>query len=363
MKERDTLSKIQPYKPGKTPSQMKALYSGDDYLKLSSNENVLGPPKTVKESLQKTLHDIALYPDKNQLIEALSNEFAIPKDHIIIGNGSDEVLLGAGLAYLNPGDQVISSTQTFSQYRFIADVLDAEYYEAPMTNDRYDLTAITKAVTPKTKLIFIANPNNPTGTIITQSELRSFMNDIPETCLIVLDEAYQEYATHPEYPQTVGLYKHHSNILITRTFSKLYGLAGLRVGYGISNEAVIRQIRKTQQPFNVNQIALSSARLALSDKDHIKESIKLNTNGKSYLYNELNKLNLTYIDTQANFILIDLPISGDLMFDHLCKKGIIVRSLSSFGRPNAIRVTIGTQSQNERFINALTTIIKELDYE
>ncbi len=322
---RNTLQRITPYIPGKTIQGL---------TKMASNENALGSAVSW-EQLKEAFEKIHVYPDisSSNLIEKLSKKLGVSTDQIILGNGSDEIIQMLALAYLNPGDEVFTLKHTFSEYEFAAHLMDAR--------------CVRDRMSEKTKLVFIANPNNPTGTIMTRAQLDAFLKTVPAGALVIMDEAYYEYVESSDYPDIIRDYP---DLMVLRTFSKLYGLAGFRIGYGVAKPEVISTLRKVCQPFNINSLALKAAELALDATDHVRKTLEMNRAGKKYLYVELNKLGLPYLETEANFICIQLQSP---VYDGLLKQGIIVRPLESFGLPNHIRVTIGTEEQNRRFIDAL----------
>jgi histidinol-phosphate aminotransferase len=344
MKPRNTVNNIHPYIPGKAIQEVIAEYGLDAVTKMASNENPLGSSVSW-EQLQKTFSEIHLYPHQasSPVIPKLCSHLNITSDHLILGNGSDEIIQLLTQAYLNPGDNIVISKPTFSVYESAAAIMDA---------------VISEKVTEKTKLIFIANPNNPTGTFKTNSELTTLLENTEKHILVVIDEAYCEYATHPDFPKTLELQKKYQNLVVLRTFSKLYGLAGLRLGYGIAHPIIIQTLQKICPPFNVNSLSLVAGALALDNKSHVKNSLELNAAGKEFFYCELDKMGLEYHETQANFVCIKLPIEAKKCMQEFLRKGIIIRPLESFGLPHSIRVTIGTKKDNEYFFQCLKEILK-----
>ena len=297
MKLRKNLEKIKPYIAGK-------LKKGA--IKLASNENPLGPSPKALQNIKEFLNKIYLYPDSQctELKQKLAEKHNITEDMLILGNGSDEIFLFIAGAYLEPGRNAVTSEATFPEYTFAANLFGGEMKYAEMTNLTYDLNNILRLLDEQTQVIFIANPNNPTGTYVTTSELLHFIGNVPRYMLIVLDEAYYEYVTESDYPDTLDLLKKHDNILILRTFSKMYGLAGLRIGYAIGSPKVISDLHKTKEPFNVNAVAQVAALGALGDHEFVEKSQKSNMAGKVYLYDEFDKMNLQYWKSAANFIFL-----------------------------------------------------------
>lgn len=355
---RKIIQNIQPYIPGKSIAEVAEQTQRTDIIKLASNENPLGASVTW-EQLKDVFADINLYPHQaaSPLVLKLCQHWNITPQEIILGNGSDEIIQLLTQAYLNAGDNIITSMHTFSVYEATAQIMDAEIRTLPMRNYTIDLDAMLTVLTDRTKLIFIANPNNPTGTIITHQALVDFLEKMPKNILIILDEAYADYATHPDFPRTVELMKTYTNLVVLRTFSKLYGLAGLRIGYGVAHPSVIAVLQKIRPPFNVNSLALVAGALALENYGHVAQSKALNESGKQFLYDELDRLNLIYLKTEANFVCIFLPILGKEAMHALLQEGIIIRPLESFNMPHAIRVTIGLSEQNLRFITTLKKVL------
>ncbi len=350
MKLRQALNTITPYKPG-------VLKEGA--IKLASNENPLGPSPRAMEYIRNNADSVYLYPDAacTHLSKKLADKHGVAQDQIIVGNGSDEILLFIAGAYIEPGSGAVTSECTFSEYTFSVTLFGGSLSYAPLINGSFDPKAIAALIQDNTKIVYICNPNNPTGTYITEKDFIRFMNSVPEHVLVVSDEAYCEYVEAADYPETIPLLKRYPNLLILRTFSKIYGLAGLRVGYGIGNAAVIDDLKKTKEPFNVNILAQGAAAAALDDTAFISASIKNNSEGKQYLYKELSALGLEFFRTEANFICFKIGQDCMKAFEQLMNLGVTIRPLRSFGLNEWIRVTIGTQQQNELFIRCLRRIL------
>ena len=352
------LDKINPYVPGQSIEAIQKKYGLKNIVKLASNENPLGPAYDFKQCSTIIEH----YPDYNThpLTQNLAKKFDVKPSQIILGNGSDELLQIVALACIEPNDEILSSDCTFSEYEFVAHVTGATFVKAPMKDYAYDIKAMINHLTPKTKIIFIANPNNPTGTYIPESDVVTLMKATSPTTMVVLDEAYAEYVDAHDYPNGLNLINKYPNLMITRTFSKIYGLANLRIGYGIAQENVVNQIQKVRQPFNVNGLALECANQALTNDGFVQNSIKTNQTGKEYLMSKLTALDCIIPPSQGNFLYIEFhSIDGIQLCQDLLKQGVIVRSMKSFGQNNAIRVTIGTQIQNEIFIKELHRCLKK----
>jgi histidinol-phosphate aminotransferase len=356
---RPTLSRIVPYIPGKAIAEAMAEYGLTHVVKMASNENPLGPSVSWKD-LQHAYKTIHVYPHQPAcpLIHDLATMWDVSPLQVVLGNGSDEVILFLAQAFLNPDDEVLSSACTFSEYRFVSMLMDGQYKQVPLTpNYTHDTQGLLAAISPKTKLIFIANPNNPTGTILTHTELEAFLSQVPSHILVVIDEAYAEFTSSHDFPNSKKLLTKYKNLVILRTFSKLYGLAGLRVGYGVAHELVSEAMLKTRLPFNLNSLALEAGRLALQATDFVEKTLTLNKEGLHYLSTALTRLGLKTLPTQANFVCIFLPKPAKVVTEGLLKQGIIVRALDSFGLDHAIRVTVGLYEHNKAFIEGLKRVI------
>lgn len=305
---------------------------------------------------------MSLYPDGAcvKLKNALAAKYSLSPENFIVGNGSDEILVLIAGAYIEPGTNAVTSETTFSEYTFATRLFGGQMKYAQMREGCFQLDTIASLIDNNTRIVFLCNPNNPTGTYFSDSELKSFMSKVPENVLVVIDEAYFEYTTAEDYPKSLELLKNRSNVIVLRTFSKIYGLAGLRVGYGISNPAVITDLNKTREPFNVNSLAQTAAIAALDDTEFVERSRTTNGDGKKYLYEALTALGLPYFQTQANFIFTEIGVNCVTAFEQLMEMGVTIRPMIGFGHPEAIRVTIGTREQNEFFINCLKKIVKQV---
>lgn len=351
---------IQPYQGGKPIEEVQLELGITNIIKLASNENPLGPSPLAMEAIAESSRQVHLYPDGNAyyLKADLAEHLGVSEEHLILGNGSNDVLQLVGEAYIAPDDEVIYAAGAFVVYSLVTKICGATAVVVPMHKDTHQLSAMAAAITEKTKVIYVANPNNPTGTIVTADETAAFMEQVPRDILVVFDEAYYEYVTRPDYPQTLSYVLEGRNFIITRTFSKIYGLAGLRIGYGIAPPALVETMNRVRQPFNCSLVAQAAARAALKDSAHVAESQKCNSTGKTFLYNALDEIGMRYTKTEGNFIMLFVKQLGADIADALLKKGIIVRPIAGYGYPNAIRMTIGTEQENERFIKALAEITK-----
>lgn len=349
---RPVIKELKDYVPGKTPKD-------PGVIKLSSNENPFGPSPLALKAISKEEKNLHVYPDQKSILlrEALAKKFAVADNSIIIGNGSDEIMQLVAATFLKPGEEIIISEHTFSVYEFVARIFDGKPVFVPLKNNEQDLDAIAKAITKKTKIIFLCSPHNPTGSYITTQQFNSFMSQVPDHVLVVLDEAYAEYASANDFPDSLQYIKEGKNVLVLRTFSKFYGLAGLRVGYGIAKPEITNYMFRAKPPFNVNRLAQAGALAALEDKKFLEKTYKTNLEGKEYFYSELDKLGLGYKKTEANFVFINLKKSADEAFVEMMRQGVIIRPLTSFGFPEAIRVSIGTKEQNKKLATVLAKII------
>ncbi|NLY90379.1 MAG: histidinol-phosphate transaminase [Firmicutes bacterium] len=352
---------ITPYVPGKPIEEVQRELGLEQVIKLASNENPLGPSAQAVQAAVQALTEVHLYPDGNcyLLKEALAAHLGVEPAEIVVGNGCDEIIKLVAEAFFRPGDEVIVADPTFGEYAYATQLMGARLVKVKGEGLAHDLEKMAAAVTPRTKAIFICNPNNPTGTMIKRTALEEFLARIPRQVLVIIDQAYFEYVEDPVYPNGVD-YKGDGRVLTLRTFSKIYGLAGLRVGYGVGDRELIAYLNRTREPFNVNRPGQLAAVAALRDQAHVVRSLEVNREGKEQLYQGLAALGLTYIPSFANFILFATPYPASAVFQALLRKGVIVRSAEIFGLPRQIRVTIGTRQENERFLTALATVLEEL---
>ncbi len=357
---RKCIHRLKPYIPGKPIEEVQRELGLSDVIKLASNENALGPsPKAVEAALRMLSH-VHLYPDDScyRLKRAIAERYRMPEDCILIGRGSDEILLHAALAFLEPGDEVIYAHPSFVMYSFVSALMDAKEHVVPLRDFTHDLDAMAERVTERTKLIFIANPNNPTGTIVKEPQVRRFVESLPDGVLVIFDEAYCEYVEDESFPNTLDYIREGFGVLTLRTFSKVYGLAGLRIGYGFAPPHIASLVARVREPFNVSSIAQVAAEAALQDEEHVERSKKLVADGKRTLYRAFDELGLKYVPTQANFIFVDLGMDSREAFKWLLKRGIIIRTGEIFGMPTWARITIGKPEENERLIEALRELLK-----
>jgi len=351
---------IAPYQPGKPISELAREIGLDEanIIKLASNENPLGVSPKAQKAIRAVLDGLALYPDGNgfELKHALSRHLGVGMDQLVLGNGSNDVLELAARAFLAPSNSAVYSQHAFAVYPLAVQAIGAAGIEVPAKHFAHDLDAMLKAVRADTRIVFVANPNNPTGTYALADEMERFIAAVPAQVLIVLDEAYNEYL-RPEYrADSLAWLKKYHNLLITRTFSKVYGLAGLRVGYAVGAPAVVDLLNRVRQPFNVNSISLAAAAAALDDHAFVRKSHELNLAGMTQLTAGLKQLALEYIPSFGNFVTFKVNNAASV-FQKLLKAGVIVRPIAGYGMPDWLRVSIGLETENARFLTSLKQAI------
>lgn len=347
------------YEPGK-PIEETARELGtdaDEIIKLASNENPLGPAPMALAAMRSALDSTHLYPDGGgfYLREALAAQLGVSRDHLILGSGSNEIIEFLGHAFLDRGDDVVTSEHAFIAYKLVAAIFGARTIEVPSPDLRHDLDGIIAALTPRTRLIFIANPNNPTGTLAGQDEIDRFIERVPENIVVVFDEAYFEYLDDP--PDTLRFVREGRNVAVLRTFSKMQGLASLRIGYGIARPELIQVLQKTRQPFNVNGLGQVAALASLEDHEHRRETRRVTDAGRAYLQQEFTAMKLRFVPSAANFVLVNVG-DGAKIFRALLERRIIVRALKGYNLPQWIRISVGTMEQNKRCIAALRELMQ-----
>jgi len=353
----DCVTKLQPYVPGKPIEELERELGITNIVKLASNENPLGPSEKVLAALAEASKQVTRYPDGNgfTLKSALAEKYHLNTDQITLGNGSNDVLELIARAFVSPDEEIMFSQYAFAVYPLVTQAIGAKAVIAPARDYGHDLQAMSTLISEKTKLIFIANPNNPTGTYLPINELEAFISQVSDQTLIVLDEAYVEYGEQDV--DSISLLKDYPNLIITRTFSKAYGLAGLRVGYALSHPEVADILNRIRQPFNVNSLALAAAKVALADDDYISKTKQHNDAGMNQLVSGLAALGLTAIPSKGNFITVDVKRNGEAIFSDLLLLGVIVRPVSNYGLPQHIRISIGLENENQRFLDALGQIL------
>jgi len=347
---------IAPYQPGKPISELAREMGMDEVriIKLASNENPRGVSPLARRAIEAALPELARYPDGNgfELKQALSRRHGIPQERIVLGNGSNDVLEMAARAFLAPGLAAIYSQHAFAVYPLAVQAAGATGIEVPARDYSHDLAGMRRAVTPATRLVFIANPNNPTGTLVPARELEAFITGLPRDVLVVLDEAYNEYLAEELRSDSIGWLKRFPNLVVTRTFSKVYGLAGLRVGYAFAAAGVADLMNRVRQPFNVNSVALAAATAALDDTGFVRKSFELNRSGMRQLTDGFKRLAIEYIPSFGNFVSFRAKDAAGV-YQKLLRAGVIVRPIASYGMPQHLRVTVGLESENARFLAAL----------
>lgn len=350
---------IAPYQPGKPITQLarETGIAAENIVKLASNENPLGMSPLAKEAVARAIGSAERYPDQFELTAKLANRFAVNQQQIVLGNGSNDVLELLARAFLAPGSSSVFSAHAFAVYPLATLATGAECVVAPALDYGHDLSAMLAAIRPDTKIVWIANPNNPTGTFLPKEELKAFLVAVPASVLVVLDEAYNEYLPPELRYDSISWIKEFPNLVVTRTFSKIYGLAGLRVGYAVASPEVADLLSRIRQPFNVNNLALAGAAAALDDDAFIRSSYELNHQGLQQIQQALNQVKLSYLPAFGNFVTFkvgDAATDGERVNQALLQRGVIVRPIGGYGMPEWLRVTVGTATENARFIAALS---------
>jgi histidinol-phosphate aminotransferase len=352
----DNIKSISPYVPGKPIEELERELGISGSIKLASNENPLGPSPKAVAAIRKVLDGLNRYPDGSgfYLSQALAKHCGVDLNQVILGNGSNELIELAVRTFVQTGDEVVSAEPSFVVYKLVTQAANGTNVIVPCKDMRHDLDAMAERITPKTKIVFIANPNNPTGTMNTKAEMDRFLARVPDHVLVAVDEAYFEYVTRADYPDSLDSLRDGRNILALRTFSKIYGLAGLRIGYGITKPEIAEPMNKVRQPFNTSSLAQSAALAALADRKHVEKSVTVNNEGKQFLYREFDRLGVPYIPTETNFIMFETGFEGRDVYDRLLKTGVIIRPMG----PKKLRVTIGLPEENKRFAAELEKIVK-----
>jgi histidinol-phosphate aminotransferase len=356
------LLRITPYRPGKPIEEVKRELGIDDVVKLASNENPVPPSKSVLKAIAKAAREVNRYPDGScfYLKRALAKSLKISAEEIALGNGSDELIVLALRAFAAKGDEMIIAKPTFTVYGIAAGVEGVVVREVPRRADfSYDVDAMLSAVNKKTKIVFIANPDNPTGSYMNKADLDRFIHGMPSDIVIFLDEAYYEYAKGGDYPESLKWIKHPGkNVVVARTFSKAYGLAGLRLGYVMAKPSTINMFNKVREPFNVNSIAQAAGLAALKEKKYVNDSVRHVHAEKKRFYSFFKKLGIGYVNSKANFVLVNTERDSQEVFKFLLKNGIITRDMAFWGLPGYIRMNIGLKKENERFFKVFERAVK-----
>ncbi|EJW18153.1 histidinol-phosphate transaminase [Paenibacillus alvei] len=361
MQPKNSVVHLPVYQPGKSVDEVKRELGLDRIIKLASNENPFGSSKQAKQAILQEVNNMSIYPDgaAQALTDAVAAHLDVERKQLIFGAGSDEIILMICRAYLVPGDEIVIADQTFPQYKHNAEIEGAVTIEVPLKDGAHDLDAMLAAVNDRTKIVWICNPNNPTGTIVSADELDQFIARIPAHVMVVLDEAYCEYVTDPNFRDALELVRRYSNVVSLRTFSKIYGLASLRIGYGIGHPDVIHTINQVREPFNTTRFAQAAALAAVQDQAFIEDCRQKNAAGIQYVQQQFARMNLDSFPAHGNFIMVDVGFSAIEVFNALLRRGIITRAGHS-KYPQHIRITIGSQEENEAMVQALEEALEEV---
>jgi len=353
----DYVQQLSPYIPGKPIEELAREYGldPDDIVKLASNENPRGPSARVRDAIAAAAAGVTRYPDGNgfALKNALAARFGVTPEHIVLGNGSNDILELATQAFLRPGDEAVFSQHAFAVYPLATQARGGLGISVPARELGHDLPAMRAAVTARTRMVFVANPNNPTGTWIEPAALRSFIASVPREVLVVLDEAYNEYLRPDQQSDSAAWLREHPHLLVSRTFSKAYGLAGLRIGYGLTDPDVAAMLNRVRQPFNVNSVAQAAALAALADVEYVAESAQINHAGLDQLTRGLAAMGVRYVPSHANFLLVHVGTAAGAVYEALLRQGVIVRPVANYGLPEHLRVSVGLPAENQCFLDAL----------
>jgi histidinol-phosphate aminotransferase len=352
------IRRLAAYPPGMPLEELEREYGISGSIKLASNENPFGPSPRALEALAGALGALHRYPDGSgfYLRRALATRIGVPADAIVLGNGSNDIIELVTRAFLRPGDEAVMADQAFIIYQMVVQAAGATPRPIPLRRFTHDLDAIARAISPATRLVFLANPNNPTGTIYRRDEWEDFLAAVPPDVLVVADDAYADYVEDPDYPDSLAYQRRGRLLLTLRTFSKIYGLAGLRVGYGVGPLEVVEVLNRIRQPFNVNSLAQIAALAALDDHDHVVRTRENNRAGLTFLREACDRLGRPYVPSWANFLLIDVGEAGRV-YEALLRLGVIVRPMDVYGLPRHLRVTVGTPEENQRFVDSLTRVL------
>lgn len=355
---------LTPYQPGKPIDELarELGLNPDSIIKLASNENPLGPSPRALAAVREALHDLCRYPDGNgfELKQALSARFGVKPSQLTLGNGSNDVLEVITRCFADQQSEVVFSQYAFAVYALVTQAIGATGVSVPARDYGHDLDAMAEAVTDRTKLVFVANPNNPTGTVHGAKAIEAFLDRIPARVLVVLDEAYCEYRQADDAVDALALLERHPNLIITRTFSKAWGLASLRAGYSISSAEIANVLNRVRQPFNVDNLALTAATAVLDDEEYLQRSREVNAEGMKQLETAFGKMGLAYIPSAGNFIAVDVGEKAADINQSLLEQGVIVRPIAGYGMPRHLRVSIGLPEENDRFIESLARALDAL---
>ncbi|MGY4691524.1 histidinol-phosphate transaminase [Salibacterium sp. K-3] len=355
VKPREQMAEVAMYSPGKPVEELQRELGLSRVIKMASNENPYGSSPKARDAMVEEMKHIHFYPEVTApvLADALSKHLEVPSDRFIFGNGSDEIIRMLTRTYVNPGEEVVMAEVTFPRYRTNVLIEGGVPVSVPMEKGTHDLEGMKTALNERTKMVFVCNPNNPTGTIVGEQELLRFLESIPSDVLVVLDEAYYEYVHSDDYLESLEYLDQYPNLVILRTFSKVYGMASVRVGYGITQPEIVQELLKGKEPFNVNRLAQAGAVAALEDSEFLEHTLEKNKEGRIYLEDAFKRLGLSSFPTHTNFIMVDVKQDAAAVHESLLKQGVIIRPGHVMGYPTMLRVTIGTEEENEQFIHAL----------
>lgn len=358
------LDHLRPYVPGTPIEEVQRKYGLSHIVKLASNENPLGTSPRALEAIQEALPRLHFYPDSQcyNLRQALAAHLQVDPEQLIIGNGADGIITQTCMAYLDQDSEVVVSKSSFPVYDIFTHVMRATLVKTPLKNYGLDLEAMAGAITGRTKLVFVCNPNNPTGTIVTAAEVEAFMDRVPDHVLVVFDEAYYELVASDEFPDTLGYIREgRENVMVMRTFSKVYGLAGIRLGYGVAMPSVLAPMNRAKESFAVNLLAQAAGVGALEDTEFLQRTVAANEASRRYLYQELERLGLFFVPSHTNFVLVQIGPQASEVQQELLKRGVIVRPCGGYDLCDFLRVTVGTPEQDARFIEALELVLARPD--
>lgn len=366
IRPRSVLSRMKPYSPGKPIWEVQRELGIEKVTKLASNENPLGPSPLALTAIQSYLTDIHRYPDADtvDLRGAIAEKLQFSPDEVLVTNGADELITLISETFLDPGDEIIVPSPTFSEYEFGSNLMDARVVQVPLREDyRYNVDDILAAVTEQTKLLYICSPNNPTGTYMKKQDLHRLMDELPSYVLVIFDGAYSHFVTADDYCDGLELVRLGYPIVVTQTFSKIYGLAGIRVGYGIASPSILHSIRQVKEPFNVNALAQVGATAAIKDDLHLNATREMNARGREQLYESLQEMGLNFTRSMSNFLLVELGPDAKNIYEKLMNKGIIVRYGGAWNLPNHVRISVGTSDDHLALIGTLREVLHETKVE
>ncbi|MCQ6277913.1 histidinol-phosphate transaminase [Bacillus sp. EB600] len=361
MRWKKQLLTLTPYQPGKSIDSVKREFNLDKIVKLASNENPFGCSPKALAAIRENQQSTAIYPDGHatNLREAVAAYYQVKPEELIFGNGSDNLIQIISSALLDPNSNTVMAVPTFSQYGHNAVIEGAKIIEVPVIDGNHDLDGMLAAIDENTNIVWLCSPNNPTGTYIPEQKLVAFLEKVPAETLVVLDEAYYEYVVAEDYYNSISLTRRFENLIVLRTFSKIYGLAALRIGYGIANEKIIKALEPAREPFDVNTYGQIAAAAAIKDQEFVQQCRQTNRQGLEQYYQFCEAHNLSYFPSQGNFLLIDFKVDGDRVFQNLLQKGFIVRSGKALGFPTSVRITVGSFEENEGVLNAISQFLAE----